>query len=212
MKRLYMFSLYFSVFFIGNLIVNALFKHNLNIQTAFSVALGGSLGITGFSFLTKTKLIKDDLKGVAKLMYEDVSGDNWDKENLTKLNLDFTIESIRYIDLYVERLMNTGMGTELLNKHFDNLTIRIGAYIGEIIKRNIKQDFYWYEFDSVYNYSPKFEKKDRRIKHYSLLYSKKGDIVILPLFEVSRFLERKSVYPSLQFYVEEMITLNSKKN
>ncbi|NMD72242.1 hypothetical protein HHO41_18390 [Bacillus sp. DNRA2] len=168
--------------------------------------------MTGFSFLTKTKLIKDDLKGVAKLMYEDVSGDNWDKENLTKLNLDFTIESIRYIDLYVERLMNTGMGTELLNKHFDNLTIRIGAYIGEIIKRNIKQDFYWYEFDSVYNYSPKFEKKDRRIKHYSLLYSKKGDIVILPLFEVSRFLERKSVYPSLQFYVEEMITLNSKKN
>lgn len=209
MKRLYMFSLYFSVFFIANLIVNALFKHNLNIDTAFSVALGCSLGITGFGSLRK-KLVKDDLKGIAKLMYEDVSDDQWDKENLTKINLDYTTESLRYIDLYVKRLLNTEMGTELLNKHFDSFVVRIGAYIGEVIKRNIKHDIYWYEFDSVYNYSSKLEGVDRVIKPYTLLYSKKRDKVILPLFEVSQFLERKSTYPNLQFYVEEMMKVNSK--
>jgi hypothetical protein len=37
--------------------------------------------------------------------------------------------------------MSTVMGSELLNKHFDNLVARIGAYIGEVIKNNIKQDF-----------------------------------------------------------------------
>ncbi|SDN71724.1 hypothetical protein [Bacillus sp. OK048] len=59
-----------------------------------------------FSFINKAKLIKDDLKGIAKLMYQDVSEDSWDKENLTKRNLDFTIESVRYIDMYTKRLMN----------------------------------------------------------------------------------------------------------
>ena len=56
-----------------------------------------------FGFLNRAKLKKDDLKGIAKLMYQDVSEDSWDKENLTERNLDFTIESVRFIDLYTNR-------------------------------------------------------------------------------------------------------------
>ena len=142
-----------------------------------------------FGFLNRTKLRKDDLKGIAKLMYQDVSDDSWDQVNLTKRNLDFTIESVRYIDMYTKRLMNMEMGTELLNKHFDNFVVRIGAYIGEVIKNNIKQDFYWYEFDSVYNYSSKLDGVYNNIETQSVLYSRKRDIVILPLFVVSQFLK-----------------------
>jgi hypothetical protein len=142
-------------------------------------------------------------------MYRDVSEDVWDKENLTKRNLDFSIESTRFIDLYVKRLMNTEEGIELLNKHFDNFVVRIGAYIGEVIKNNINQDFFWYEFDSVYVYSSALDEIHRSEKPYSLLYSKKRDIVILPLLEVSQFLEGKSRYPNFLFYVEEMIKRNS---
>jgi hypothetical protein len=39
------FSMYFFAFFIGNLILNAVFKDDLNIGTAFSVALGFSVGL-----------------------------------------------------------------------------------------------------------------------------------------------------------------------
>ncbi len=161
-----------------------------------------------FGFLYKTKLRKDDLKGIAKLMYQDVSEDAWDKENLTKRNLDFTVESIRYIDIYVQRLMNTGVGTDLLNKHFDNFTNRIGAYIGEVIKNNIKQDFHWYGFESVSNHSSQLDGVYNR-GSYSVLYSKKRDIVILPLIIVSQFLEGNSPYPNILNYVEEMIKQNS---
>ncbi|WP_256941180.1 hypothetical protein [Bacillus sp. EAC] len=209
MNRLIEFLKWFIVLFIGNLIGNAIFKENLNILTAFSTALGASLGITGLGFFRKNKLIKDDLNGLAKLMYQDVSADVWDKENLTKSNLDFSIESIRYIDLYSTRLMNTETGTELLNEHFDSLVVRIGAYIGEVIKKNIKQDFYWYEYDSVYNYSSKLDGVHRSNKPTSLLYSKKREIVILPIYEVSQFLEGNSTYPNLKSYVEEMIRENS---
>ncbi|MFF3025374.1 hypothetical protein ACFVRR_22480 [Gottfriedia sp. NPDC057948] len=45
MKRLKRFLLYFFVLFILGLIFNNIFKHNLHTLTAFSVALGLSLGI-----------------------------------------------------------------------------------------------------------------------------------------------------------------------
>ncbi|MFO1446453.1 hypothetical protein KDN24_25265 [Bacillus sp. Bva_UNVM-123] len=160
-----------------------------------------------FSFLYKAKLKKDDLKGIAKLMYQDVSDDSWDKENHTKRNLDFTIESVRYVDIYVKRLMNTEFGTELLNKHFDNLVNRIGAYIGEVIKNNINQDFYWFESDSVRNYSPNLKFNNNNSK--SVLYSKKKDMVILPLNVVSEFLKGSSPYSNLLSYVEETIKQNT---
>ncbi|MEA0563447.1 hypothetical protein [Lysinibacillus irui] len=160
-----------------------------------------------FGFLNKAKLKKDDLKGIAKLMYQDVSDDSWDKDNLTKRNLDFTIESVRYIDIYVKRLMNTEFGTELLSKHFDSLVDRIGAYIGEVIKNNINQDFYWFEFDSVRNYSPNSEFSNNSTK--SVLYSKKKNMVILPLNVVSEFLKGRSPYSNLLTYVEEIIKQNT---
>jgi hypothetical protein len=162
-----------------------------------------------FSFLNKEKLKKDDLKGIAKLMYQDVSDDSWDKENLTKRNLDFTIESVRYIDMYTIRLMNTEFGTELLNKHYDNLVVRVSAYIGEVIKSNVKQDFYWYESDSVHNYSPNLDGVFRNTQTQSVLYSKKRDIVILPLNVVSQFLNGDSPYSNLLTYVEETIKQNA---
>ncbi|UNL87229.1 hypothetical protein IE339_11090 [Priestia koreensis] len=146
---------------------------------------------------------------MAKLMYQDVSDNSWDKENLTKINLDFTIESVLYIDMYTKRLMNTEFGNELLNKYFDILAIRIGAYIGEVIKKNIKQDFYWYELDSVHNYTPNFDEEDNNTKTQSVLYSKKREIVILPLNVVSQFLKGNSPYSNFLTYVEETIEHNS---
>ncbi|MFJ7509298.1 hypothetical protein ACIQW7_07515 [Peribacillus simplex] len=159
--------------------------------------------------LNRSKLIKNDLKGIAKLMYQDVSKDTWDQENLTKRNLDFTMESIRYIDAYTKRLSNTYMGSELLKYHFDNFVIRIGAYIGEVIKRDINQDYKWYEYDSVYHFSSTLDGVHRGIKTETVLYSKKKDIVILPLSVVAQFLEGNSKHTNFLEYAEEIIKQNS---
>ena len=157
-------------------------------------------------FLRKNKLVKDDLKGTAKLLFKDVSKDAWDQENLTKENLDFTVDSIRFVDLYAKKLMTTDL--ELLNQYYDNFVGRIGAYVGEVIKRNIDQDFQWYEFDSVHNHSSQLQKISRNKKARTLLYSKKRDRVITPLMVVAEFVEGDTAYPSLLEYVEEMILEN----
>ncbi|WP_066400016.1 hypothetical protein [Neobacillus mesonae] len=161
-----------------------------------------------YNFFNKAKLQKDDLKGIAKLIYQDVSNDSWDKENLTKRNLDFTIESVRYIDMYTKRLMDTEFGTEILGKHFDNLVLRIGAYVGEVIKSNVKQDFYWYDSDSVQNFSPNLIELHSVTKTQGVLYSKKKDKVILPLSVVSQLFKGNCSYSNLLTYVEETIKQN----
>ncbi|WP_286133811.1 hypothetical protein [Bacillus sp. AFS053548] len=131
------------------------------------------------------------------------------KRTLLKKNLDFSIESIRYIDLYITRLMNTEVGNELLIEHLDNFVFRIGAYIGKVIKVKIKQDFYWYEFDSVINHSSILDGVYSCFKPQTVLYSKKRDVVISPLLVVSQFLEGNSAYPNFLIYVEEMVRGNS---
>ena len=62
LKPLYRFLLTFVFFFICNLIVNILLKHNLNILTAFSVALGSSLGLflVEMYAIKKFKDVKDE--------------------------------------------------------------------------------------------------------------------------------------------------------
>ncbi|MFA1710586.1 hypothetical protein ACDX66_02615 [Peribacillus frigoritolerans] len=162
-----------------------------------------------FGYLNKTKLIKNDLKGIVKLMYQDVSEDTWDQENLTKRNLDFTIDSIRYIDAYTTRLSTTQRGRELLKNHFENFVIRIGAYIGEVIKTNINQDYKWYEYDSVYHFSSALDEVNSGIKTETVLYSKKKDRVIIPLTMVAQYLEGNPAHTNFLEYVEETIKQNS---
>lgn len=155
-----------------------------------------------FTLFGRNKLVKDDLKQMAKLMFQDVSEDTWDQENLTKRNLDYTVESVRIIDLYVERLR----GTDLLDKHFDNFVVRIGAYVGEVIRTNSHQDFDWYEFQSVFKYSSVLHGMDQSKEPYTLLYSKKEDAVILPLWEAAQRLKGASSYRDLLTYVEDMLS------
>jgi hypothetical protein len=158
-----------------------------------------------FGFINKNKLIKDDLAGIAKLMFQDVSKDPWDHENLSKRNLDFSIESVRYIDRYAKRLLAGEYEDDLLKQHFDNMVNRLGAYIGEVIKRNIDHDLQWYEADSVYRYSKHLHKEEDEKETQTILYSKKMGIVINPLKEVSKFLKGNSPYPYLLSYVENEI-------
>ena len=158
-----------------------------------------------FQLFKKRTLIKDDLKGRASLMFKDVSDDPWDQENLTKRNLDFSVESVRYIDIYVNRLLTTQNGQKLLLNYYEHFAVRIGAYIGEVIRQRITEDFQWYKADSVYLYSPKVEKPPIGIDTETILYSKESDEVISPLQEVAHTLKGKPTYPTLLQYVEDKV-------
>jgi len=49
------FLTYFLVFFVGNLIINILFKSQADLLTAFSTAIGVSFGLAVIEFYTNKK-------------------------------------------------------------------------------------------------------------------------------------------------------------
>jgi len=54
-KAILKFVIYFSIFLIGNLIINILFKPHIDFLTAFSTAVGVSLGIATVELYTNKK-------------------------------------------------------------------------------------------------------------------------------------------------------------
>lgn len=138
-------------------------------------------------------------------MFQDVSDDSWDQRNLTKENLDFSLNSLDYMNQYIDNLLNTKRGKDLLDKHLSNFVSRIGAYFGEVIKEHTDKSFHWYEYDTIFSHTTKLDEYGSRIIDQDVLYDKKREVVILPLYEVELFLKGQSRYERLSLFVEDKI-------
>ncbi|USK35926.1 hypothetical protein LIT25_11895 [Bacillus sp. F19] len=145
------------------------------------------------------------VKGLAELMYQDVSEDKWDQTNLTREKLNYSNESLYLVNEYVNRLK----GTDLLNKNVNTFSIRIGAYIGEVIRKNINDDYHWYEYTTVEHLIPKAHNFNDYIKTQQVIYSKKNNRMIVPMYEVYNYFLGNFEYKDLYSYVTEMIEQNS---
>ena len=163
-----------------------------------------SIGVRKLFFL-KPKLIKNDKKFSAKLLFKDVSSDAWDQANLTKANLDFSIDSVRVVNEYADRLCHTEFGQQLLKEHPDNFTTRIGAYLGEVIKNHKDGQYRWYDFNSIKEHTVHLTNEVISVKDEAVLYSKKMDKVVCPIYEVKQYLAGQSHYKSFVAYVEHAI-------
>ena len=156
-------------------------------------------------FFIKPKLIENDKKYIAKMLFKDVSSDKWDKANLTKANLDFSIDSVRIVNEYADRLMQTEFGQQLLAEYPDNFTMRIGAYLGEVIKNHKVGQYRWFDFNSIQENTVHLNNYVVSVKDEAVLYSKQMDKVLCPIYEVKQYFEGNSNYNNLLTYVEEAI-------
>lgn len=159
----------------------------------------------GNVFFLKPKLIKNDKKFNAELLFKDVSPDQWDRDNLTKANLDYSIDSVRLVYEYAERLIHTEYGQQLLREHPDNFITRIGAYLGEVIKNHKDGQYRWFDFYSIKEKTVHLNNYVQSVEDESVLYSKKMDNVLCPIYEVKRYFEGKSNYKDFLAYVEQAI-------
>lgn len=159
----------------------------------------------GTVFFLKPKLIKNDKKFIAELLFKDVSPDQWDQEYLTKANLDYSIDSVRLVNEYAERLIHTEFGQQLLREHSDNFITRIGAYLGEVIKNHKDGQYRWFDFNSIKENTEHLNNYVLSVEDESVLYSKKMDNVLCPIYEVKRYFDGKSNYNNFLAYVEQAV-------
>ena len=153
----------------------------------------------------KPKLIKNDKKFSAELLFKDVSSDQWDKDNLTKDNLDFSIDSVRLVNEYADRLIHTEFGQQLLKDHPDNFITRIGAYLGEVIKNHKMGQYRWFDFHSIKENTVHLNDYKNSVEDEAVLYSKEMDKVLCPIYEAKQYMDGKSTSDNLLTYVEDAI-------
>lgn len=147
-----------------------------------------------------------EVRSISKLMYTDVSNDPWDIANLTKYILDYSVESISIIDLYLEKLKDSDFG----EKNAIRLSSRIGAYIGEVFRRNLSYKHNWYELILLEDEIKEIEKYYDIIYQQEILYSKKQETYILPQYEAYIYLINKSNYKSMTSFVSEVLKFHGK--
>jgi len=157
-----------------------------------------------FLFLNKKNI---EVKAIAELLFTDVSNDPWEVKNLTEEKLDFSIESIAIIDVYLQRLKKS----TYLEKNQIRLSSRIGAYLGEVIRRKLSTVYHWYDFNVIFDKIIDLDEFYDIVYQQETLYSRRKRDYILPMYEVFMFFQNKSRYKNMSAYVLKMLISRNEK-
>jgi hypothetical protein len=123
------------------------------------------------------------LSDLSHLFFED--GETFGREHLDRRRLDFSVESLRHVNEYLEGIRKE----QAVERQWAVVVLRAGAYVGEVIRRNDqKVRWRWIDYEGAKQVEPKlFESFGRRIATAAVLYDgNKG--FVFPLAKVEKYL------------------------
>jgi hypothetical protein len=103
-------------------------------------------------FDRKPKFQDDALNDLAHMFISSPNDPTPGSGSIDPSKLDFTVESLRNVDVHLEIMRGQNLGNQELVKY----ALRCGAYVGEVIRRNSRNNAYhWLDYKSAL----KLEKK-----------------------------------------------------
>ncbi|TVO58353.1 hypothetical protein [Denitromonas ohlonensis] len=141
------------------------------------------------------------LSDLALMFFQERSTPTYGAHYLNPLKLDFSLASLKHVDEYLERIRKEPE----VEKTWNRVVLRTGAYIGEVIRRNSKSVLWqWIGHDDAALIAPKlFDGMPKTIATASVLHDGKAGLTF-PLGKVEKYLENGSE-DSVHFYAEVMI-------
>ena len=149
------------------------------------------------------KIKNENEKGkcIGLLLKQDYK-ENIQPKCLNHKKLDYSLESLKYIDAYLECVRKSKKKLNIEQKKI--LILRCGTYVGEVI-RNKKRNFIWVSYEEACRISKNFsEIYEGDITSGLVLYNKESGSLWLPLNKVYKFL-KYGKGDSLKFFAEQMI-------
>ncbi|MBI3334389.1 hypothetical protein HYZ97_02795 [Candidatus Pacearchaeota archaeon] len=104
--------------------------------------------------------------------------------NIKKLN--FSLESLREVDNYIEKLRKNKK--ELKERDIKRVILRCGTYLGEIIRRS-NHNFIWITYDAASKISKEIKAHQKNLLNHLILYDLQKERFWFPLNKVYKFLE-----------------------
>lgn len=122
---------------------------------------------------------------------------------LNHKKLDYSLESLKYIDDYLECIRKSKKKLSIEQKKI--LILRCGTYVGEVIRKHYQKKFIWISYEEACKISKDFsEIYEGDITVGLVLYNKKSERFWLPLNKVYKFL-KYGKSNSLKFFAEQLI-------
>ena len=137
-------------------------------------------------FNTRPKYEDEAFADLSQMFIQFPKDPIYQSELLTKESLDFSVESLRVVDEYLEALRsNPPEGPA-----FQKLVLRAGAYVGEVIRKaGPEGDSHWIAYDEAARISPgTYGKLEKSMASIASLHHG-GDAFTFPLGKVCKRLE-----------------------
>ena len=144
------------------------------------------------------------LSELSQIFYQD--RDTLGRELLDPRKLDYSVESLRHVDAYLEAVRKN----KDLQKSWNRTVLRAGAYVGEVIRRNDKNvRWQWVDHDGAQAINPKyFGALGKSIATAAVLFDGKGGFAF-PLAKVEKYLDNGSA-DSVYFFAQVVMGGRSK--
>jgi hypothetical protein len=147
-----------------------------------------------FSFFRRKPVFCDiAFHELAQMLTQEQDKPTYRRELLPAARLDFSLESLKVIDGYLDIIRQDALPDEVMTP----LVLRVGAYVGEVIRRgSTAQEYHWLAYKEAARRVPLVREIGMCLPVAAVLWSS-DDEVCLPLGKVCKFLangDEDSVY------------------
>ena len=153
-----------------------------------------------FSWFSKGPTFVDrEYADLSLMLTQDDRNVTFRRDALNPDSLDFSIESLRHIDEYLEHLRaDPPEGHDFLR-----VVLRTGAYVGEVMRKQRRNKYHWITFDEAAKHSDFVRGLERSIASAAMLWYDNGS-VSFPLGKVCKYLQNGSE-DSVYFFAKVLL-------
>jgi hypothetical protein len=147
-----------------------------------------------------------ELQEMATMFFTDPMEPTYRRE-LLPASLDFSLDSLKIIDEYLNRVRAEIKDHPPRPGELANLLYRCGAYVGEVIRRGAGQEWRWLSFDEAQRLDAQVREMGGRAETAAVLW-KEGKNCLFPLAKVAeRITDTQANGNGLHFYASAITAL-----
>ena len=153
------------------------------------------------------QFIDGAIEGLSTLLFDTVVSEDNDlitpgADFFKPEQMNYSLESIKVLEKYLISLKHD----ELNDEDYMCVVLRTGAYLGEVIRRNSKnEEWHWVDHETALTLDPSLAEFGKQLGFVANLYCAEGDL-IFPLAKVEKFMSDPEG-DSLSFYSDVILHL-----
>jgi hypothetical protein len=138
-----------------------------------------------FSFFKKKpKPNNQDFEAFSIMFLHEEENPIYKRELLDIEKLDFSIDSLKHVDSYLEVIHSSPPEDEELMK----IALRAGAYVGEVIRKNTSETYNWLEYEQALKANDLVKQIGKQVGTVGVLWNE-PDSITFPIAKILKFIE-----------------------